>query len=169
MYQVLRHEAEADWIDISHRAFLDELCAEGCADPYLVANRLRTGPMLVTQLARYRWAGVIAGSVKAKGGVAGAVPSREPLQATLCSHWGIASNSRAIPTDASLSAGYQAERADCPKLDPRGTLNAYSVPTTTRPEQADLTVSSAPRIGVVACAGRFCGKRNKPWRLSSSL
>jgi hypothetical protein len=57
MYQVWRHESEAGWVDISHRAFLSELCAEGCADPYVVANRLRTGPMLVTQLARYRSAG----------------------------------------------------------------------------------------------------------------
>jgi hypothetical protein len=57
MYQVLRHESEAGWADISHRAFLSELCAEGCADPYFVANRLRTGPTLVTQLASYRWAG----------------------------------------------------------------------------------------------------------------
>jgi hypothetical protein len=64
MYQVLRHEAEADWVNISHRALVSELCAEGCADPYVVANRLRTEPTLVTQLARYRWTGAIALSAK---------------------------------------------------------------------------------------------------------
>jgi phosphohistidine phosphatase SixA len=59
VYQVLRRKAEAKWADISEQTLLRELRREGCANPYAIAARLKTGDPLVTRLARYRWTGEI--------------------------------------------------------------------------------------------------------------
>ena len=59
MYQVLRHEAEAEWVDISEQTLLCELRCKGRANPYADAGRLKTGDPLVTRLARYRWTGEV--------------------------------------------------------------------------------------------------------------
>jgi hypothetical protein len=66
VYQVLRHEAEAEWVDISEETLLQELRHQGCVNPYAVAARLKTGDPLVSRLARYRWTGDIVRSMKAK-------------------------------------------------------------------------------------------------------
>ena len=59
MYQVLRHDAEAEWVDISEQTLMCELRREGRANPYADAARLKTGDPLVTRLARYRWTGEV--------------------------------------------------------------------------------------------------------------
>jgi hypothetical protein len=58
--------------------------------------------------------------------------------------------------------------ARCPKLDLRGTLNSYSVPTTALTEQAEPT-ASALRTAQGPIRGVFYAKGEKPWRSSSSL
>jgi hypothetical protein len=59
VYQVLRREVEAEWVNISEQALLRELRRQGCVNPYAVAARLKTGDPLVARLARYRWAGEV--------------------------------------------------------------------------------------------------------------
>ena len=39
MYQVLRHEAEAEWVDISEQTLVRELRREGRGNPYIDAER----------------------------------------------------------------------------------------------------------------------------------
>jgi hypothetical protein len=59
VYQVLRHEAQAEWVDISEQTLLRELRREGRANPYADTARLKSGDPLVTPLARYRWRGEV--------------------------------------------------------------------------------------------------------------
>jgi hypothetical protein len=57
LHQVLRHQAEAERVDISEQTLVRELRCEGCANRYAEAARLETGDQLVTPLVRYRSTG----------------------------------------------------------------------------------------------------------------
>jgi hypothetical protein len=70
LYQVLRHEVEADWVDISEQSLLRELRREGRANPYADAARRKTGEPLMTWLARYRWTGEIVPRTMTKRAIA---------------------------------------------------------------------------------------------------